>query len=55
MLKVERCHFKSRMQYMPGMVMHTFNPNTQETEAGGSLQICSQPGLHGEFQAGATQ
>ena len=39
------------------VVVHTFNPSTQETEAGGSLslsppwpteQVSGQPGLHSE-------
>jgi hypothetical protein len=29
---------------------HAFNPSTQETEAGGSLRVRNQPGLHSEFQ-----
>jgi hypothetical protein len=33
-----------------GVMMHTCNPNTQETEAGGS-QSLSQPGLHSKTQS----
>jgi hypothetical protein len=29
------------------MVVHTYNPSIQETEAGGS-QVCSQYGLHSQ-------
>jgi hypothetical protein len=32
------------------MVMHAFNPSTQEAEAGGSLAVWGQPGLQSEFQ-----
>ena len=35
---------------MIGMVAHTFDPNTPEAEAGGSLWILGQPGLQSEFQ-----
>lgn len=31
--------------------VHTFNPRTQEAEAGGSLRVWGQPGLYNEFQA----
>ena len=34
---------------MPGMVAHTFNPNTQKAEAGECLSW-GQPGLQNEFQ-----
>ena len=34
----------------PGMEAHSFNPNTREAEAGGSLWIWSQPGLQSMFQ-----
>lgn len=27
-----------------------FNPSAQESEAGGSLSVCGQPGLHNGFQ-----
>lgn len=33
------------------MMAHTFNPSYQETEAGSSLWIQVQPGLHSEFLA----
>ena len=33
-----------------GVVAHTCNPSTQETEAGESLWVRGQPGLQGEFQ-----
>jgi hypothetical protein len=33
-----------------GMVVHAFNPSTQEAEAGGSLCVWGQPGLYKEFQ-----
>jgi hypothetical protein len=33
----------------PGVVAHTFNPSTQEAEAGGFL-VRGQPGLQSEFQ-----
>ena len=29
---------------------HTFNPSAREAEAGGSLWIEGQPGLHSEFR-----
>lgn len=32
------------------MMAHTYNSNTWEAEAGGSLQIQSQSGLQNEFQ-----
>ena len=32
------------------MVAHTFNPSTQEAEAGGSLWTWAQPDLYSEFQ-----
>ena len=32
------------------MMAHTFNPSTLEAEAGGSLWVQGQPGLHSEFQ-----
>ena len=32
------------------MVAHTFNPNTQEAETGGSLLVRGQPGLQSLFQ-----
>ena len=31
-------------------MVHVFNPNAQEAEAGGSIWIQSQPGLQSEFQ-----
>jgi hypothetical protein len=34
----------------PGAVAHTFNPSTQEAEAGGSPWVGGQPGLQREFQ-----
>jgi hypothetical protein len=34
-----------------GVVANPFNPSVQEAEAGGSLRVRSQPGLHSEFQA----
>jgi hypothetical protein len=46
-----------RLKLMPGMVVHTFNPNTCEAEAGGFLSsrsawstkwVPGQPGLHKE-------
>ena len=33
-----------------GMVVKSFNPSTQEAEAGGSLWVQGQPGLQSEFQ-----
>lgn len=35
-----------------GLVVHTFNPNTQEAVVGGSLRVCSQSGL---FQSARTR
>jgi hypothetical protein len=35
------------MRKKPGMVVHAFNPSTQEEEAGG---FQGQPGLQSEFQ-----
>ena len=32
----------------PGVVLHTFNPRTQEAEGGRSLWVQGQPGLYGE-------
>ena len=32
-----------------GVVAHTFNPSSQEAEAGGSLLVQGQPGLQSEF------
>ena len=32
------------------VVAHTFNPSTQEAEAGGSLWVRGQPGRQSEFQ-----
>ena len=34
------------------MVAYTFNPSTQEAEAGGSLGIGGQPGPHSKIQDG---
>ena len=34
------------------VVVHVFDPSTQEAEAGGSLCVQGQPGLHREFQDG---
>ena len=34
------------------MVVHTFNPSNQETEAGGSLWVRCQPDLQSKFQHG---
>jgi hypothetical protein len=39
---------------MPGMVTHNLNPNTQEAEAGGFLQVLvyivpGQPGLYSKI------
>jgi hypothetical protein len=34
----------------PIVVAHTFNPSTQEAEAGGSLWVWGQPDLYSEFQ-----
>lgn len=31
---------------MLGMVAHTFNPDIQKAEAGKSVQVQGQPGLH---------
>ena len=33
-----------------GVVVHAFSPSTREAEAGGSLRVQGQPGLHSEFQ-----
>lgn len=38
----------SKILLLPGMVVHICNPNTVEAEAGGSLQVPGQPGLHSE-------
>lgn len=32
------------------MVAHTYSPSTREAKAGGSSQVCGQPGLHSKFQ-----
>lgn len=34
----------------PGVVIHIYNLNIQEAEAGGALDLEGQPGLHNEFQ-----
>jgi hypothetical protein len=34
----------------PGMGAHTFDSSIQEAEAGRSLWVWGQPGLHSEFQ-----
>ena len=31
-------------------MVHTFNPDTQQAEAGGSMWVQGQPGLQSEFQ-----
>jgi hypothetical protein len=33
-----------------GTEVHTLNPSTQESEAGGSLRVRGQPGLQREFK-----
>lgn len=33
-----------------GMVVHIFNPSTQEAEAGRYLWVQGRPGLHSQFQ-----
>jgi hypothetical protein len=33
---------------MAGVAVYTFNPSTQEAEAGGSLCIWGQPGLYSD-------
>ena len=32
------------------MILQAFNPRIQDAEAGGSLQVWGQPGLHNKFQ-----
>ena len=44
------CCLQNILPGKPGGVVHTFNPSTQEAEAGGSLWVQDQPGLHSEFQ-----
>ena len=39
-----------KVDAMLDVVAYTFNPSTQESEAGGSLWVSGQPGLQGEFQ-----
>ena len=34
-----------KKQILPGVVAHTYNPSTQEAEAGGSVQVRDWPGL----------
>lgn len=34
----------------PGLVAHTFNPNTVEAEADKSLWVWGQPGPYSEFK-----
>lgn len=34
-----------------GLGVSAFDPGTQETEAGRSIQVPARPGLHSEFQA----
>lgn len=41
---------KIKSQLLPDMVVHAFNPSSQETEAVGSLQVLGQFGLHSECQ-----
>jgi hypothetical protein len=36
--------------FLPGMVVHIFNPSAQEVEAGGSLWVRGQPSLQIKFQ-----
>lgn len=35
---------------MPNLVIHLFNPRTQESAAGGFLEVWGHPGLHSEFE-----
>jgi hypothetical protein len=41
---------KKKSLFAQGVVMHRFNPNTWETEAGGSLSVQGQIGLHSNIQ-----
>lgn len=43
--------YESRAIREPGVLEDTFNLNTQEAEAGGSLWANGQPGLHRKLQA----
>lgn len=42
-------------EHVPGLEMNTFNLNTQEAEAGRSLQIPGQLGLHSETLSEKTE
>ena len=49
--KEKKYNFKWRQRlHMPSVMAHTFNPGTQETEAGGPLWVRGQTSLHCEFQ-----
>lgn len=45
--------FLENIMNLVGMMVHTFSSNTQEaeTKVDGAMGVCSQPGLHCEFQA----
>jgi hypothetical protein len=46
-------HLDSNIQkkkWGPSIVLHTFNPSTEEAEAGRSLWVQGQPGLQKKFQ-----
>jgi hypothetical protein len=47
-LRKENCQ---KAKQTPGMVMHIFNPSTQETEAIRLYEIQSHYGTHSKFQA----
>lgn len=42
---------RERVWCNPGMVVHAYNPATQEAEAGRAMSVGGHPGLHSEVKS----